>query len=330
MSRFERCFARYHPLQVAKRAAPRLHSMAPRPVLAAIRSVSNAPGRGQHEVAEKTAAMGSVVAWLSRVGPQEGQRLLIGCALDDGESDDTVPIVGLDWGPGATPLALLLEGGARRLFRQVAGGVVVDARPGAPLVAAIEMARTPAELAERAERRELVQAGVNPDKLASAEHRRAVLALGRQVATGSLPAPELRRAAYLALRAGGQAENARAGARMFRDVFALCAAAGTPVPDDCHWRLAALLRQAGELREAVAVSDVLHTGEMRDPQARKLLATTRVGALLDLWRVTRETALVRQVERAFKVARALGRDDAEVLELRPGLNRALEQAGLRE
>ena len=69
--------------------------------------------------------MGSVVAWLSRVGPQEGQRLLIGCALDDGESDDTVPIVGLDWGPGATPLALLLEGGARRLFRQVAGGVVV-------------------------------------------------------------------------------------------------------------------------------------------------------------------------------------------------------------
>ena len=69
---------------------------------------------------------------------------------------------------------------------------------------------------------------------------------------------------------------------------------------------------------------------MRDPQARKLLATTRVGALLDLWRVTRETALVRQAERAFKVAWALGRDDAEVLELRPGLNRALEQAGLRE
>lgn len=109
--------------------------------------------------------MGAVLSWLSRAGTVEGRRLLIGCALDDGVNTDTVPIVGLEWGVGGAPLALLLEGGGRKLFRQVADGAVVDARPGAPLVAAIEAARTPAELAERGERRELVQAGVNPDRL---------------------------------------------------------------------------------------------------------------------------------------------------------------------
>ncbi len=283
----------------------------------------------QGDVTEKTVAMGAVVSWLSRVGRAAGQRLLIGCALDDGESEDTIAIIGLEWGAGAAPLALLLEGGGRRLFRQVAGGVVVDARPGAPLVAAVDAARTPAELAERAERRELVKAGVNPDRLGGTEDRRAVLALCRQLAARSPPSTEVRRAAYLALRAGGQAENARAGARLFRLAFTLCREAGMAVPDDCHWRLATLLRQAGDLREAIAVSDVLESGEVRDPQARKLLATTRVGALLDLWRVTRETALVRQAEHAFKIAWALGREDAEVLGLRSPLNRALEQVGLR-
>ncbi len=286
---------------------------------------------------EKTVAMGAVLAWLGRVGPEEGRRLLAGCALDDGESEDALPIAGLEWGPGSAPLALLLEGGGRKLFRQVAGGVVVDARPGAPLVAAIEAARTPGELAELAERRELVRAGVNPDSLGSTEDRRAVLALHRSLADGSVPPAEVRRAAYLALRAGGRAETGRWGARLFREVFALCRNAGSAVPDDCHWRLAALLRQAGELREAIAVSDVLHTdvlhtdvlhrGTVRDPQARKLLATTRVGALLELWRATREVELVRQADRAFKVAWAIGRDDAEVQALRPALNRALEQTG---
>jgi hypothetical protein len=283
----------------------------------------------QCEVAEKTVAMAAVLAWLSRVGPEEGQRLLIGCELDDGESDDTLPIVGIERSAAGAPVALLLEDSGRKPFRQLAGGAVVDARPGAPLVTAIEAARTPAELAERTERGELVKAGINPDRLGSAEDRRAVLALCRTLAGWLLPTLEIRRAAYLALRAGGQAENARAGARLFREVFAVCQAAGVAVPDDCHWRLATLLRHAGELREALAVSDVLVSGGIRDEQARKLLATTRVGALLELWRMTRATTLVRQADQAFKIAWALGRDDPEVLELRPALNRALGQAGLR-
>jgi hypothetical protein len=170
--------------------------------------------------------MGAVLSWLSRAGTVEGRRLLIGCALDDGVNTDTVPIVGLEWGVGGAPLALLLEGGGRKLFRQVADGAVVDARPGAPLVAAIEAARTPAELAERGERRELVQAGVNPDRLGSTEDRRAVLALCPNLAARRVPPAEVRRAAHLALRAGGQAENARSGARLFREVFALCRDAG--------------------------------------------------------------------------------------------------------
>ena len=81
---------------------------------------------------EKTVAMEAVLAWLGRMGPEEGRRLLAGCALDDGESEDALPIAGLEWGPGAAPLALLLEGGGRKLFPQVAGGVVVDALPGLP------------------------------------------------------------------------------------------------------------------------------------------------------------------------------------------------------
>ena len=170
-------------------------------------------------MAEKTAAISAGLSWLSRAGPAEGRRLLIGCELDDGNSDDAVPIIGLEWDATATPLALLLAGGGRKLFRQVTSGAVIDARPGAPLIAAIEAARTPAELAERAERRELVRSGVNPDRLGSADDCRAVLALCRSIADRRLPPAEVRQAAYLALRAGEDADKARSGARLFRAVF---------------------------------------------------------------------------------------------------------------
>ena len=46
---------------------------------------------------------------------------------------------------------------------------------------------------------------MNSDSLGSTEDRRAVLALHRSIAAGSVPPGEVRRAAYLALRAGGRA-----------------------------------------------------------------------------------------------------------------------------
>jgi hypothetical protein len=50
--------------------------------------------------AEETVAMGTVLAWLSLVGPQAGRRLPDGCALGDGDSEDALPIAGLGWGAG--------------------------------------------------------------------------------------------------------------------------------------------------------------------------------------------------------------------------------------
>lgn len=59
------------------------------------------------------------------------------------------------------------------------------------------------------------------------------------------------------------------------------------------------------------MSDVLHEGSLRDPGARKVLATTRAGTLLDLFEATGQAKWSALAERAMKVAYALGpQDDA--------------------
>jgi hypothetical protein len=280
-------------------------------------------------LSETAVPFSEVLDWLTRTDRETAVALIAGCELDDGDSEETMPIAGLEWSDTAVPVALVLRDGRRLPMRRLAGKAqLVDSRPGAPLAAAIGAVRPPAESAEREMRGVLSRAGIDADRLRSAEARRSVAVLAWKLERGRVPSGEERRAAYLALIAGDDA-LARKGKLLFRGLVEMCHRRNLPVPEDCHWRLACLARTTGDLREAVAVSDILHQADRpKDEVRRKLLATTRCAALIDLWEVNAQAGLIREADKAFKVAWAIAPNDEEVEALRWRLNRALELAGI--
>lgn len=256
---------------------------------------------------EEAVAVTDVRVWLSRVSTEEAARVLVGCALDDDSGAEPVAIVGMT----DDRRALILESGRRVPLAGIAGGAIVDPRPRGLLKAAVAAARSPSELREREERLALGHEGIDADKLASGDDRHAVLVLLQKLAAGVHPVYSEWHACYRALSAGGNAGLARAGARIFSDLAARFAAAGG-IPDDLHWRRAWFLRASVRLREAIAVSDALHAGNIKEPGARKFLATTRMGSLMDLFEVTGDLTLLALADRAGKVAYAVGPHDDEV------------------
>ncbi len=259
---------------------------------------------------EERAIPGSdVIVWLSRVGAASAGPLLVGCGLDDGTHDEVFPLVGFD----ADKAAVVLEGGKRVRLASLAACVVLDSRPGHPLYAAIEASRTPADTRERAERAELARAGIRADRLGSPEARRAVLAVLRMAQDGKLPGRSARHAFYRALTEAGDRSLAQVAAQEMERQSARFALLGQEIPGDLYWRRAALLRSLGQLKEAVAVSDVLHQDVVKDPTDRMLLATTRAAALLDLHEATGEASWLALAGRAYDVAKAIRPEETSVL-----------------
>jgi hypothetical protein len=263
-----------------------------------------------------------VVLLLSRIAAEEAVDLLVGCELDDDTSDRLAPIIALD----RERNAVVVAGGRRVPMARVRDGVVVDSRPDAPLRRAVLASRTPAEQQERAERAALGRVGVDPDRLASPADRRAVLALVRSIETGTLPNYQSRHAGYLALGATADAGLARFGARLFATLAERYAAVGT-IPDDLHWRRTWFLRTSGQLREAVAVSDILHAGELSDAGHRKVLARTRAGTLLDLFDIDGDGKWVSLAEKAAAVGLAAAPRDEEAWNIERRLNAARRRLG---
>jgi hypothetical protein len=257
---------------------------------------------------EATVPVRDVLIWLSRAGADEARQLLVGCALDDGASDEAVPIVELD----VERKAVTLEGGRRLLLSGVRDGAILDPRPDAPLLRSVETQWSAAERQERQQRAELARAGIDADLLASPADLRAVLAFLRMMTARELPGAEERHRFYLALSAAGDAALARTGARVLAELAERFATAGGGVPDDLYWRQTWFLRTSSQLREAAAVSEALHLGKVKEQGARKLLATTRAAALLDLFEATGEVKWVALADRAIRVANAIAPEEDEV------------------
>ena len=270
-----------------------------------------------------------VLGWIARTGRETAEALIVGSELDDGDSDQAVLIAGLEWSGADQPVAFVLADGRREPMRRlVANAQLVDARPGAPLVTAVAAARSPAEARDIEMRRVLSASGIDADRLRSPEARRAVAVFAWRLERGRIPSPDERHAAYMAF-IGGDIALARKGKLLLHRLMAICGEQNRPVPDDIYWRLASLARNAGDLQDAIAVSDILHQPDRPiDEACRKLLATTRCAALIDLWDVNAQPVLLRKAERAFKVAWAISAQDEEVDNLRWRLNRALERAGM--
>jgi hypothetical protein len=246
----------------------------------------------------------------------------VGCGLDDGTSEDAVPIVAVD----TERKSVTLDGGRRLLLSGVRDGEIIDPHPNAPLVSAIAAQWTPAERQDREQRAELARVGIDADRLPSGEDCRAVLAFLRMIESGEVPNLEQRHRFYIALSAAGEAGLARVGARVFAQLAEQFATAGT-VPDDLHWRRTWFLRASGQLREAVSVSDGLHLGQVKDQGARKLLATIRAAVLLDLFDTTGDAKWLGLADRAARVAYALAPAEEEVKAVYRRLQSMRAQAG---
>ena len=181
-------------------------------------------------VQEVTTPIPDVLAWLPRVPPETAAELLVGCGFHDGQSEnlDATPIEAVDVGRATVTLAGSDKPVSLRRFPE---GEFIDARPGAPLAAAIAASRTPAELRDEIEQRALRRAGFEPGKLPSGEARRAVLAMAELDAVGRTPDGAQRMAFYQAARAGGDAATARSAARLLGNARQRFEAAGQ-IPED--------------------------------------------------------------------------------------------------
>ena len=250
-----------------------------------------------------TTPASNVLAWLPRVPPETAAELLVGCGFHDGQSDslDVALIAAVDVGRATFTLAGSDKPMSLRRFRD---GEFIDTRPGAPLAAAIAASRTPAELRDEVEQRAVRRAGFEPGKLPSGEARRAVLAMVELDAAGGTPDEAQRAAFYQAVRAGGDAGTARSAARLLGNARQRFEAVGQ-IPEDLHWQLAALLRQAGEWPKAVQAAGVLYSRPGLAEKTRLYLASTMAGSLLDLAGARPTPALLAEAERALKIAWAL-------------------------
>ena len=93
-------------------------------------------------MSEASVALSAVLEWVLRTDRETAVALIVGCDLDDGEANLAIPIAGLDWSDAAQPVAFVLDDGRRLPVRRlVASARVVDGRPGAPLVAAVDATR---------------------------------------------------------------------------------------------------------------------------------------------------------------------------------------------
>ena len=256
-------------------------------------------------VQEATTLVSDVLAWLPRVTPETAVELLVGCGFHDGQSDslEATAIEAVDVGR----LTITLAGAERPVsLRRFRDGEFIDTRPGAPLATAVAASRTPAELRDEAEQLAVRRAGFDPGKLPSGEARRAVLAMVELDAAGERPDEKQRAAFYDAVQSGGDAGIARPAVRLLGNALQRFEAAG-PVPEDLHWRLAALLRQAGEWRAAVKAAGALYARPKLEDKTRLYLASTMASTLLDLAEARSTPALLDEAERALKIAWALDR-----------------------
>lgn len=251
-------------------------------------------------VSEVVTPASDVLAWLPRVPPETAAGLLVGCGFHDGRSDDpeAMLIVAVDMARAMITLAGSDGPVSLRRFRD---GEFIDTRPGTPLAAAIAASRTPVELRDEVERQAVRRAGFEPGKLGSGDARRAVLVMVELDAGAMMPDEAQRMAFYQAVRAGGDAGMARSAVRLLGNARQRFEAVGQ-IPEDLHWQLATLLRQAGEWRAAIQAAGVLYAQPRLKDLTRLYLASTLAGSLLDLAGARPTLALLDDAERALRIA----------------------------
>jgi hypothetical protein len=271
---------------------------------------------------EASLPIADLLRWVTRADAETLRALVIGCSLDDGTSDDLAPIADVF----VAERVLVLADGRRVPLRTVTAGVVVDHRPGSPLLAAYAASRTPVEHREAAERAALRRHGVNPDRLASEQDRHAVLTLLRSqenAANISEPAVE---AFYEAMKRSSDIGLYRRAAAALRALADACTGRGVRAPVTLPWRLAWFLNRAGQFEGAIAVSETAEARGMPGMN-QAYMAAIRASALISLGRMRRDAALLDKAEHAIRIALAAGSEREVANTLYGALRAARAQIG---
>jgi len=242
-----------------------------------------------------------LLRWMTRADPDQLRVLLIGCALDDGTSDDLLPIADV----AIADRVVVLAGGRRISLRTVPQGAIVDRRPGFPLLTAYADSRTPAEQQEAAERADLRQRGVDPDRLGSPDDRRIVLTFLRAQEQGAEISEPALDAFSEAMKRSADIPLYRRAATAVRLLAESSARRGARTPVTLTWRLAWFLTHSGAHEAAIALSET--------PEARRLpgmhrayMAGIRASALIALGRMRHDSGLLDQAEQSIRTALAAG------------------------
>ncbi len=78
-------------------------------------------------MSEASVAFSAVLEWLAHADRRTAVALIAGCELDDGDSDQAVPVAALEWPDAGLPVALLRE--AEKAFRVARASAPEDIAP---------------------------------------------------------------------------------------------------------------------------------------------------------------------------------------------------------
>ena len=246
--------------------------------------------------AEASVPISTLLSRLGRLDADALGRLLVGCELDDGEADDLLPIVGFD----SASSHLTIDGGRRINLRSVAGGLIVDNRPGSPLLTLVARAQTSAEQREEQVRAELRRRRVEPETLGSTSERSQVLQFLTLIEEGQIPTEAALGAFYDAMKPAASAAKHRRAAEALVQLHATCLRAGE-MPSSLPWRLAWFLKESGQLEEAVAATQTPHARGLPEGHLA-YLNTVRASALLTLAKIRHDASLLELAEASLKIA----------------------------
>jgi hypothetical protein len=253
-----------------------------------------------------------VLLWISKVSLTEAATLLIGCQLDDGENDHLLPIVEVD----VPRNSLVTEYNGNRKNRPLAilrQGLVVDERPGEPLICEIDASKSPMQKQLEDARKQLSQFQINPAQIANDDDVYIILNTLEDQQNTEIPSRDGREESYEALK---RADLNRLGATIADRWLKLSLDAGGRIEPDIYIKLAYFLRHSGSLNKALRTTDVLElpTSTFKPSQGeRAVLSTMRGAILLDLYEVKNDGDLLKQA-RAY-AARAYAINQSEAVQM---------------
>jgi hypothetical protein len=250
------------------------------------------------ETREANLPVADLLRWMTRAEADELRPLLINCGLDDGLSDDLMPISDVD----TSDRILVLAGGRRVPLRTVLQGAIVDNRPGWPLLAAYAASRTPAEQQEAADRSALRRLGIDPDRLGSAQERRVVLTFLRAQESGATISEPALEAFHEAMKRSADTALYRRAAAALQG---LRESGGDRSLHSLLWRLAWFLNRSGDHEAALAVSESPEATRLQGMN-RAIMAAIRASALIVLGRSRQDSGLLDKAEVSIRIARSSG------------------------